>query len=302
VFGNIESSFNDIWEVKHARSFIRKFSDYISLMLVGVLLMISSSGMFVFVTKQLKNYGYESMVGPKMMLLLSYVLILIVFTFMHYIMPNTRVKFSSALFGGIISGTLFQLLQFGYIHFQSMVTSYNAIYGSFAALPFFLFWLQASWLIVLLGAEMSFAYENASSFEFDADTRRISYEYKRLVTLMVVTDVVKRFEKGKNAPSNMELSLVLKLPIRLINEVLYDLVECKVFSEIAVEETKETVYQPAFDINKLSIMKTLQLIEAKGSRDLHFEETNNLSRLQGILDSFNQKLVNSDENILIKDL
>ena len=302
VFGNIENSFNDIWEVKHSRSFIRKFSDYISLMLVGILLMISSSGMFVFVTKQLKNYGYESMVGPKMMLLLSYVLIWIVFTFLHHIMPNTRVKFSSALFGGIISGTLFQLLQFGYIHFQSMVTSYNAIYGSFAALPFFLFWLQASWLIVLLGAEMSFAYQNANTFEFDADTRRISYEYKRLITLMVVADVVKRFEKGESAPSNILLSVQLRLPIRLINEVLYDLVESRVFSEIAVDDTKETVYQPAFDIHKLTVVKILHMIEARGSRDLHFEETKDLGRLQNILDSFNKKLLESSENILIKDL
>jgi len=302
VFGNIESSFNDIWEVKHARSFIRKFSDYISLMLVGILLMISSSGMIVFVSRQLKNYGYESMIGPKIVLLSSYFLIWIVFTFLHYIMPNARVKFRSALFGGIISGTLFQLLQFGYIHFQSMVTSYNAIYGSFAALPFFLIWLQASWLIVLLGAEMSFAYQNANSYEFDADTRRVSYNYKRLVILMIVSEVVKRFERGESAPSNMDLSLELKLPIRLINEVLFDLVDCRLFSEITFDDSKETLYQPAFDINKLTIMKTLQMLEEKGSRDLHFEETKNLSQLQNILNGFNKSLINSEENILIKDL
>lgn len=302
VFGNIEGSFNDIWEVKHARSFIRKFSDYISLMLVGILLMISSSGMVVFVTKQLKSFGYEGVVGPHMVMLSSYALILIVFTLLHYIMPNSRVKFRSALFGGIISGTLFQLLQYFYIHFQSMVTSYNAIYGSFAALPFFLIWLQASWLIVLLGAEMSFAYQNANSFEFDADTRRISYNYKRLVMLMVVYEVVKRFGREEQPPSSMELSLVLKLPIRLINEVLFDLVEGKVFSEIAVDDTKETVYQPAFDTNKMTIMKVLEMIEGKGSRDLHFEETDNLSRLQKILDGFNERMVRSEENVLIKDL
>jgi membrane protein len=302
VFGNIESSFNDIWEVKHSRSFIRKFSDYISLMLVGILLMVSSSGMIVFVSKQLKSYGYESMIGPNIVLLSSYFLIWIVFTLLLYIMPNARVKFKSAMFGGVITGTLFQLLQYGYIHFQSSVTSYNAIYGSFAALPFFLIWLQASWLIVLLGAEMSFAHQNANSFEFDADTKRVSYSYKRLVILMITSFVVKRFAKGEDPPSNMELSLDLKLPIRLINEILYELVLAKVFSEIDDEDSKETYYQPALDINNLSIMRVLDMVEERGSTDLHFEETEELNRLQNVMDGFTQHLRTSQDNILLKDL
>ncbi len=302
VFGNIENSFNDIWEVKHSRSFIRKFSDYISLMLVGILLMVSSSGMIVFVSRQLKTYGYENMIGPKIVFLSSYVLIWIVFTLLLYIMPNARVKFRSAFFGGVISGTLFQLLQYGYIYFQSSVTSYNAIYGSFAALPFFLIWLQASWLIVLLGAEMSFAYQNANSFEFDADTKRVSYSYRRLVMLMLASYVVKRFEKGEKPPNNMELSVELKLPIRLINEILYELVVAKVFSEISDDDTNETLYQPAIDINKLTIMQVVDMVEDKGSRDLHFEETEGLGRLQNILDSFFQRLRQSDDNVMLKDL
>ncbi|MCU4176125.1 YihY/virulence factor BrkB family protein [Carboxylicivirga sp. N1Y90] len=302
VFGNIESSFNDIWEVKHARSFIRKFSDYISLMLVAILLLVSSSGTVMFVSKQLKSIGVEDVRNPFFVLASSYMLIWIVFTLILYIMPNARVKFRSALFGGIISGSLFQLLQYGYIHFQSSVTSYNAIYGSFAALPFFLIWMQASWLIVLFGAELSFAYQNANSFEFDADTRRVSYTYRRLVIIMVAADVVKRFERGENPPSKMELSIKLKLPIRLINEVLYELVECKVFSEVNSEDDKEICYQPAIDINKLSIMSVISMVEDKGSRDLHFEETHNLSRIQSVLGVFSNVLHSSEDNVLLKDL
>ncbi|WP_430814846.1 YihY/virulence factor BrkB family protein [Carboxylicivirga sp. RSCT41] len=302
VFGNIEHSFNDIWEVKHARSFIRKFSDYISLMLIAVVFMISSSGAVVIVKDQLRNFGIEGSGASGMIYVSSYVLVWIVFTLMLYIMPNTRVKFRAALFGGILSGSLFQLLQYGYLHFQSSVTSYNAIYGSFAALPFFLIWLQASWLIVLLGAELSFAFQNADSYEFDADTRRVSNAYKRHVILMVASFVIKRFERGKKAPNNMELSNELKLPIRLINEVLYELVLSNVFSEVSNDDDKETYYQPAMDINKLKVMDVIRMVDTKGSRDLHFEETIHLHNLEDILEEFNELLHNSKKNILLKEL
>ncbi|WP_430810057.1 MULTISPECIES: YihY/virulence factor BrkB family protein [unclassified Carboxylicivirga] len=302
VFGNIEHSFNDIWEVKHARSFIRKFSDYISLMLLAIIFMISSSGMAVFVTEHLENMGFERNGVSSLIYASSNILVWIVFTLLLYIMPNTRVKFKAALFGGIIAGSLFQVLQYGYIHFQSSVTSYNAIYGSFAALPFFLIWMQASWLIVLLGAELSFAFQNADSYEFDADTRRVSYAYKRHVILMVASFVIKRFEHGGKAPNNMELSNALKLPIRLINEVLYELVISNVFSEVNSDDEKETFYQPALDINQLTVMKVIGMVEAKGSRDLHFEETSHLHNLQNILTEFDELLKNNKGNILLKEL
>ncbi len=302
VFGNIEHSFNDIWEVKHARSFIRKFSDYISVILITVLFMVSSSGMVVIVTRQLRNLGVEGCGISFLLYVSSFVLVCIVFTLLLYIMPNVRVKFRSALFGGVISGGLFQALQYGYVHFQSSVTSYNAIYGSFAALPFFLIWLQASWVIVLLGAELSFAFQNADSYEFDADTRRISYSYKRLVLLMVATDVIKHFERGERAPSAMELSNRLKLPIRLVNEVLYELVVGHVFSEVTIDDDKETYYQPAIDIWQLDIVKIIQMVEVKGSGDLHFEETDHLLKLKSLLLNFEQELLKSSQNVLLKDI
>ncbi|MBR8537848.1 YihY/virulence factor BrkB family protein [Carboxylicivirga sediminis] len=302
VFGNIEHSFNDIWEVKHARSFIRKFSDYISLMLIAIIFMLSSSGMVVIVSKHLRDLGFENSGLSSLIYVSSYLLVWIVFTLLMYIMPNTRVKFRAALFGGIISGSLFQLLQYGYVHFQSSVTSYNAIYGSFAALPFFLIWLQSSWLIVLLGAELSFAFQNADSYEFDADTRRVSYAYKRHVILMVASYVIKRFERGKTPPNNMDLSNELKLPIRLINEVVYELVISKVFSEVINDDEKETYYQPALDINKLTVTKVIKMVEAKGSRDLHFEETSHLHNLDDILSEFDELLEKSKRNILLKEL
>ena len=302
VLGNIEESFNDIWEVKHSRSFVRKFSDYIALMLLAILFLVSTSGVIVFISNQIKGIGIYEYTSPVAMMLFPYFVIWFVFTLLLYIMPNKRVNFNAALFGGIISGTMFQLLQYAYIHSQVWVSKYNAIYGSFAALPLFLIWLQASWLIVLYGAELSFAFQNYRSFEFDADIRKISLKYKRLVYLLMVNYVVTRFESGARPVTNMDLSVNVKIPIRLVNELLYELVESNVFSEVSVDNKKEVFYQPAMDINKLTVTKVVNMVESRGRSDFHFEETKELQHLKKILDNFDETLEKSDDNILLKDL
>ncbi len=302
VLGNIEESFNDIWEVKHSRSFIRKFSDYIALFLLAILFLVSTSGVIVFISNQIKGISILEYASPLAMVMFPYMIIWIVFTLLLYIMPNKKVNFNAALFGGIISGTMFQLLQYGYIHSQVWVSKYNAIYGSFAALPLFLIWMQLSWLIVLFGAELSFAYQNYRSFEFDADIKRISHRYKRLVYLLMVHHVANRFEKGEEPVTNMNLSVNLKLPIRLVNELLFELVESKVFSEVSLGRNNEVFYQPALDISKLSVVTVISMVETRGRSDFHFEESKELNHLRNILDEFESKLSDSEDNVLLKDL
>jgi len=224
------------------------------------------------------------------------------FTFLLYIMPNKKVKAVPALFGGVISGIMFQLLQYAYIHSQVWVSKYNAIYGSFAALPLFLIWLQLSWLIVMYGAELSFAYQNYRSFEFDADIKRISYKYKRLVYLLIVHFVAKRFELGEKPVTSIDLSIDLKLPLRLVNDLLFELVESKVFIEVTIDDKEDMYYQPAIYINKLTVTEVIEMFEGRGSSDIHFEETKALVHLRKILADFDNTLKNSEDNILLKDL
>jgi len=299
VFSNIEVSFNQIWKVKQSRSLLRKFSDFMSLMFVGILALASSSSMVIVFVKQLSEHGISN---EWFIPVASYVVIWVVFSLLLSIMPNAKVKPASALFAGVIAGTMFQLLQIGYFHFQQMVTSYNAIYGSFAALPLFMIWMQLSWLIVLFGAELAFAHQNAHSYEFDSDIRNISYSYRRLLLLLIVERVVKRFNLAQKAYNNLELSLELKLPIRLVNELLYKLVECKIFAEIASEDTNDIYFQPALTIEQLSVVKVINMIDDQGTHDLHYEETNDLNKLRDHLDTLNNKITNSSSNILLKDL
>ncbi|TRX70334.1 YihY/virulence factor BrkB family protein [Carboxylicivirga sp. M1479] len=299
VFSNIETSFNQIWKVKQSRSMLRKFSDFMSLMFVGILTIASSGGMIILITNRLSDFGVNV---QWLIPVVSYFIAWIVFALMLSIMPNARVKPLSAIFGGIIAGTMFQLLQFGYFHFQKMVTSYNVIYGTFAALPLFMLWMNLSWLIVLFGAELTYAQQNAHSYEYDSDIKNISNAYKRILLLFIVERVVKRFDRGEKAYNNLELSLELKLPLRLVNELLYKLVDSDVFCEIADDKTNDTYYQPALSIQHLTIVKVNTMIDQHGTHDLHYEESEDLNRLKGVIEALNDKILNSRSNVLLKDL
>ena len=150
VLGTIERSFNDIWGIKRSRNIFRKFTDYLGVILICPILALCATGVNAF----LSNSGLVLRMAP-------YLSMWLVFTFIYMFMPNTKVKFSSALTAGIIGGTLWQFAQWGYIHFQIGVSRYSIIYGTFASIPVFLIWLHISWLIVLLGAEISFVYQNS---------------------------------------------------------------------------------------------------------------------------------------------
>ena len=196
LLNNIEVTLDKIWEITKHRTFVRKLTDYLAIILIGLILVILSSSATVFISTQIKYLSEQiSLLGAVQPLILfgikliPYTLIWLLFTLTYIILPNTRVNFKSALIAGIIAGTLYQLLQWGYINFQVGVSRYNAIYGSFAAFPLFLIWMQFSWLIVLLGAEISFAHQNADKYQFDNDTLQISPRHKKLIALLIVKKI-----------------------------------------------------------------------------------------------------------------
>ena len=167
VLGNIEESFNTIWGVTRMRSLSRKFSDYLAIMVIAPVLMIISGSVSVMVITRLHSItgsiglGFFTFIITLLMKLIPYCLIWILLAFVYMFIPNTQVKASSGLAAGLVAGTFFVMVQRIYIYFQVGVAHYNAVYGSFAALPLFLVWLQLSWFIVLFGAELSYTYQNA---------------------------------------------------------------------------------------------------------------------------------------------
>jgi membrane protein len=309
VMKNIEGSFNDIWQVKKSRHWTRMLSDYFAIMFIAPLFLILSSAATVFLNTQVHQlaaefqfFGFWSPVLFFLVNLIPYVLIWVIFTIIYMAMPNTNVKFSSAVVAGIISGTLFQVAQWGYINFLIGVSVYNAIYGSFAALPLLLVWLQMSWFIVLFGAELAFATQNVENYEFDTETQNISPFNKKLLSTYVMYILVQSFMKGKPAPDSEKIANELEIPNKLVRSILNDLVEVGLVNEVQTFKAKQSAYQPALDIGQISIQMIMERLDRQGMDFLVAKNTEVFQSLKASLDTFRQHLAVSEQNLLLKDL
>jgi len=309
LLSNIERSFNDIWGIKEQRSIGRKSSDYLSIMLICPFLVIISSSITVFITTQIahitERFAFLGVFSPLiffMLKLLPYCVIWGAFAFIYIFMPNTKVNFKSGLIAGVIAGTGYQVAQLAYINFQVGVAQYNAIYGSFAALPLFLIWLQISWLIVLFGAEISFNLQNVDTHEFETDCLRVSSSFKKLLSLQTAHLLIKNFSNGHNPLTAIQISHTLEIPIRLMSQILYELVESGIASEIKTEEYTEFAYQPARTINVLSIKYIIDALEQRGVDNIPVAQTKELKTLSETLQIFSDTIEKSPANRLLKDI
>jgi membrane protein len=309
LLGNIEGSFNDIWGIVKPRTFGRKFSDYLVTMLVCPILLAVASGATVFLSGQiqtitekiplLKNLGPVFWLAMK---LLPYLTIWVSFTFIFIFMPNTNVRFVSGLIAGIVAGTLFQLVQWAYVNFQVQITTRYAIYGSFAALPLFLLWLQTSWLIILFGAEVSFAHQNVETYEFEPDCLSASHSFKTLLSLFITQRLVHRFCDGEKPSDASGLSHELEIPIRLVRQLLYDLSESGVLSEAHKGEEKELSYQPATDADKITVKFVIDRLEQRGTSTIPVAKSGELDKISDCLRQFGEIIEKSPANVLLKNL
>lgn len=309
VLGNIENSFNDIWGVKVSRSMVRKFSDYIAIMLICPMLLILSSSLTVFISTQVTGIIAKiSFLGPVSSLIyfllnfLPYGVLWGLFSFIYIAMPNTKVNVSAGIFAGVAAGTIYQIIQWVYITFQIGASKYGAIYGSFAALPLFLVWLQVSWLIVLLGAEFSYSYQNVDMYEREPDCVNISYALRKLLLLRIVQVLVKRFADAQKPMTNGEVSAILEIPVRLTNELLFDLVNANIIIEVASAKEKVHAYQPAQDPANFSILYVIDALERSGSEMLEFHRNETFERLQSSMKNVHALFEKSPDNVLLKDI
>lgn len=309
VLGNIEGSFNEIWGIREPRKIGRKLSDYLSVLLICPILIIVSSGITVFITTQIQliteKISLLGAISPIIFFtlkLLPYCIIWALFTFIYIFMPNTKVNFKSGLLAGIIAGSIYVIVQWAYVTFQVGVVKFNAIYGSFAALPLFLVWLQVSWLIVFFGAEISFAHQNVEMYEFEPDSLRVSYSFKRLLTLRITHLLVRNFSEANKPFTAAGISHSLEIPIRLVREILFQLVESGIVSEVKTQEYKETAYQPARDTQTLTIKHIIDALENRGVDNIPITQTEELKRISESLQGLSGSIDKSPANKLLKDI
>lgn len=309
LLNNIEDAFNEIWYVKKQRSIISKFNDYTTILLIGPVLIIIASSFAVYATTMIttaaEEVAYIRQVTPLISLGLKsipYVLVWLVFSLMYMVMPNTHVNWKAALWAGIISGSAYTIMQYLYIRFQVEVSQYNTIYGSFAALPLFFIWMRISWIIILLGAELSYAIQNAHLHEFEYDAKNLSFSNKRLLSLVIVQTAVNRFQEEKRPFTKEQFAQELDLPIRVVNLLIEWLLQSGVLAENITEENKEYAYQPAVDTDRLSIQYVIDKLENLGEGDLALTEEEKVHPLVGSLDHFEKLIREGKKDALLKNL
>jgi membrane protein len=217
-------------------------------------------------------------------------------------MPNAKVKFVPALISGIVAGTILQILQWFYVDLQFGITKLSAIYGSFAAFPLLIILLQSSWIVVLLGAELSFANQNFLHYELESVSRNISHYQKRALVIMILHMIIRNFSEGEKPISAETIANNLNIPVRLSRDILQDLVNASLISVLHENEHKERLYQPALDINRLTISFVFSRLDKKGIGQIVVSRTKDYNKAIAILDKFDKLIARSDSNILIKDL
>jgi membrane protein len=226
---NIEEALNVVWGVEETRSLKRKFSDYLSVVIVGPILIFTAVSMTSFLQSQalvqwLVETSYVGDLLLNLLQLIPYMITWIALIFLYIFIPNTAVRFRPALLGGILAGTCWQLAQWGYIHFQVGVAKYNAIYGTLAVLPIFMIWIFTSWLIVLFGAETVHALQNFRIFRRELCAPDINFRLRELLALAILQDVVTAFIAGAPGWTAESLEDELELPERVLRELLDELV------------------------------------------------------------------------------
>ncbi len=242
LIGTIEESFNHIWRVKSPRKLTRKFSDYLSVILVGPVLVFAAvtitatlqSNAFVQKLMSLEPFGTVILTLLK---LVPYVTLWGAFTFVYFFVPNARVKLKAALVGGLMAAILWQTVGWGFASFVASSTRYYAIYSSFAILLLFLLWLHVGWVIVLLGAQVAYAYQHLHLYQEDREELARSPAGREQLALHMMFLVGSNFYHGLDPMSVSELANQLSLPAGLVNDFMEMFHQARLVLPLADEET-----------------------------------------------------------------
>jgi membrane protein len=269
LLSNIEESFNSVWGVKETRPLLRRFTDYFSVVTIGPIFVVVAISM----TSTLKSQGLvqtlleKQYVGEALLSLfevLPFMVMWLVFAGLYIFMPNVKVSPRAALIGGVFGGTLWQVSQWGYLNFQVGVARYNAIYGTLAALPILMVWIYLSWMIVLLGLEMTYATQNLRTIRQDIRGAGANFASLEFISLTVLLFVGRRFYLGQPAMGQEELASQLDVPPRLLHNILNELI--RLGFVVATDPEMDCVgYQPAQSLEKIKLHEVLRGLAVDGT-------------------------------------
>jgi len=295
LLSDFERILNQIWGVKKRRSLNRWITDYLILLLIVPILFVGANSLMVFISKYLEIIFHELSIGDPFIdpllfsvRLIPYGLFWGLFSFVYFFVPNIKVRFGSACIGGLIAGSLYLIVQFFYVKFQIGVSNYGVVYGSMAALPLFLIWIQLSWFLILIGAEISCAHQTFAEHEFETKASRASYDYRRILSLWITHLAIKE-------GSITLLGLVYKfhVPFVLAESILGELVKSHVLL------LDGDLYTPSAESFSLKISDLIQRIEGSGEENFPLLDQPALERFKQVYKSFYKLIKDSPENMKI---
>ncbi len=253
---NVEWSFNRIWGVTETRNLLRTFSDYL---MITLLLPIVAAGMLGITAALTTN---DSLGSFSIILRGSQVLIIsLTFALLYYLVPNTSVRPKCAMIGGLMGGIAWTLTAWAYVTFNVGLAKYTFFFSAFALFPMLLAWIYTSWLILLFGALVTFAYQNEKTFALERLASKASYAYREAVAVRLMIEMARRFGAGEGAFSVVELAEAWNVPSRLINEALDILVESHL---VTVCSTEPVTYQPGKAADKIQIRDVVAALRENG--------------------------------------
>ncbi len=309
LIGNIEASFNEIWKVEQGRPLARKFSDYLSIMLLSPILLILSSSITVYITATLNKLAetvalneYGSTLLLTSLKIIPYLIIWVLFSFVYVFIPNTSVKIKSGILAGIIAGTIYQIVQVFYFGVQVNVSSYSAIYGSFAALPLFLVWLQLSWLILLFGAEIAYVYQNFGKLASNIDEYNLSGVTKKTVALQIAHYVVQKYANAESPVTPPIIAEGLGLPLSLTASLSEKLIDADVLVEATPSNSENKTIIPACDPERITIAYVITALDGIGDQHPSLSQTGLYRKFAVTLNSFAATIRKSNDNRRLRDI
>jgi membrane protein len=260
MFNRIENAFNDIWGVARGRNWITRIVLYWTAITLGPLLIAVALGLAGGTHLQATKMFIEKMplIGTLIFHILPLVVLWLAFALIYQLVPNTKVRFDAALIGGIVGGTLWQLnTVFGFL-FVSRGVSYSKIYGSLGLVPVFMVGLYFSWVILLFGAQVAYAFQNRKSYLQEKLVENVNQRGREFIALRLMTCIGQRFQIGKPPVTIQEISAGLEIPSKLAQQVLRPLLAARLVVEIAGTENAYAPARPLDGINAHHILRAVR--------------------------------------------
>lgn len=302
LFESIEANFNKIWEVKSSRNLVRKYSDYITVVIIAPLLWIVATSVGTYTRDMLGIEGvwWLNMASK----LFSMILVWAMFAIIYIVLPNTKVRLRAAIMAGVFAGTGFYLFQTLFIFLMKWMTSYSAIYGSFAALPLFLLWMQYSWKILLMGCELSFALQNEKRYDEERELPVISHDDTQKFIIAIVCHIARSFVRGEGAVPLIAVRERLGIPSRIASKLILILVDAGILNEVKCEQKDyDVAYAPAKDVNSLRVCDILEAVELFTEHPVELNITSQeVQQARGIVDKIKGIAAASESNKKIIEL